>query len=601
MHAGAATLLLVVAAGSIPVAQVTQILEPSQPGDARVLLTLDRPSFFLGEQVLVHYCIENISNRPFSISMGGDSRAATRSQRFRVTVTDAKGRTMPDPDPMRFNLGGLGGEPGIAPGDRWCQSLPLMRYARIDAPGTYSIAVVHDLGWKATKPPEGRVAIDLAMPDERQAERIVNETLALPRELSTVMGQLRRPFQDLSTLHYAVYLPFLVRLVEDRDTRAFSAIGAIPSPDATRALIGLLKHSDKQRAYEASRALAMRLPDPALEGALPGRSPFGNEQEDPRRYLRDASWRPEFGADLRSVATVWLAESDVTMVIQAAVMMQAVGRPNDAPALITALDGALERSLSQPLEKGGYPRPRGAMQELMRTAEVFVARGYRASKVDTPGSAALWLAAFGRGYRPAGWQTEMQALLSHRIPYIRELALTRLPGDAPAELFEAVGRALQSTDLDLQVAAFETIRRVRLDSYKEQLIAVAKTAKDYTFLGRATNALAAISGRMEVLEVMAERLTEPELFPHAVWHLLSAVVEVSDGGTVSGPASAADREALSKRWSAFLSAHRAEIEAGKRFPLSHPAVPVLIPPGWKVTPPGKLSGGESRKPQWRLS
>lgn len=260
LWAGAATLVLVVAAGPIPVAQFRQIPEPLQPGDARVVLTLDRPSFFLGEQVLVHYCIENISNRPFSISIGGDSRAATRSQRFRVTVTDADGRTMPDPDPTRFNLGGLGGEPEIAPGDHWCQSLPLMRYARIDAPGIYSITVVHDLGWRTTRPPEGRVAIDLAMPDERQAERIVNDTLALPREPSAVMGRLQPRFQDLSALHYAVYLPFLVRLVEDRDTRALSAIGAIPSPDATRALIGLLKHSDKQLAYEASRALAMRLP-----------------------------------------------------------------------------------------------------------------------------------------------------------------------------------------------------------------------------------------------------------------------------------------------------------------------------------------------------
>jgi hypothetical protein len=178
-----------------------------------------------------------------------------------------------------------------------------------------------------------------------------------------------------------------------------------------------------------------------------------------------------------------------------------------------------------------------------------------------------------------------RALLSHRIPYIRELALTRLPDDAPAGLFEAVGPALRSWDLDLQMAAFDTIRRAKLTAYKEHLVAVVKTATEFMYLNAAANALHALGGRMEVFEIMAARLTEPDMFNDAVSRLLGVLEIGSYGG---GPVGPTDREALSKRWSAFLVAHRAEIEAGKRFPPSHPAVPDLIPPGWKVTPPGKL-------------
>jgi len=38
---------------------------------------------------------------------------------------------MLDPDPC-FNLGGIGTSPELKSGERWCQSLTLIRYARID-------------------------------------------------------------------------------------------------------------------------------------------------------------------------------------------------------------------------------------------------------------------------------------------------------------------------------------------------------------------------------------------------------------------------------------------------------------------------------------
>src|SRR5438132_154339 len=124
-----------------------QSITPPPPGSARVVLSIDKPTFFVGENVLIHYCLENTSLTPFQFSYGGDSRGASRSLRFKMTVTDEHGATVADPDPTGYNEGGMGAAPTIAPQRHWCQSLQLMRYARIDLPGTYTVQVVHDLGW----------------------------------------------------------------------------------------------------------------------------------------------------------------------------------------------------------------------------------------------------------------------------------------------------------------------------------------------------------------------------------------------------------------------------------------------------------------------
>jgi len=85
----------------------------------------------LGENILLHFCLENQSNESFTFYIGGDYRGGTRSNRFKVSVKDKDGNIMLDPDPG-FNLGGIGTSPVLKSGERWCQLLTLIRYARID-------------------------------------------------------------------------------------------------------------------------------------------------------------------------------------------------------------------------------------------------------------------------------------------------------------------------------------------------------------------------------------------------------------------------------------------------------------------------------------
>src|SRR4030095_10422361 len=339
---------LAVAALGPQLTGLTSVVEPADPSSARVVLSVDKNSFLLGEPVLVLYCVENTSSRPFGVEFGADYRGGSRANRFKLTVTNAAGVKLPDPDPSGYHEGGVSSALSLTSGRNYCESLALMRYARIDEPGTYTILATHDLGWKKTRPPAGPITVTLTMPTTAQAEQVVTSTLALPEledyEMGTGIGRkIVRPRQDFSVLRYPVYLPPLKRLADSGNAKVVWGIGAIPTPDATRALIDLMRHPDSKLALDASRILAMRLPDPALDGKLSRRGPFGNELEDPRRYLRDAGWRDTFASDVRSVAADWLKSGDATHVIQAAFMIEAVGTLADAAPLTAALDGALER------------------------------------------------------------------------------------------------------------------------------------------------------------------------------------------------------------------------------------------------------------------
>src|SRR5262245_60524825 len=93
------------------------------PAGARLTLELDRPRYFLGENVLIHLVVENVGGVPFRVEMGGDYRGANRHLRFTVVATDARGRQVPDPDPHQPCMGGLGYQKEIKPDEKHHESL----------------------------------------------------------------------------------------------------------------------------------------------------------------------------------------------------------------------------------------------------------------------------------------------------------------------------------------------------------------------------------------------------------------------------------------------------------------------------------------------
>src|SRR5687767_4029042 len=86
------------------------------PAEFTVSLTADRTQYVLGENVLVHFRVENTGDKPFAVHHGGDYRGAPRQTRFIVRATPvgaaaaAAGaggaRNAPDPYPIINHFGG---------------------------------------------------------------------------------------------------------------------------------------------------------------------------------------------------------------------------------------------------------------------------------------------------------------------------------------------------------------------------------------------------------------------------------------------------------------------------------------------------------------
>lgn len=561
-----------------------------EAANARVDVVIDR-SFVLGENILVHYCLENTSDAPFSIQVGGDYRGATRALRYKVVVVDGQGRRLVDPDTTGFNFGGMGHAPNVLPHQRWCATLSLPRYARIEEAGTYDVYVTHDLGWPKDEAPVGRGTLHVTAPrDEGEAETIVARMERLPKDPNVSSGKRAEAWADFTMLRYPIYLAPLAKRARAGSVDAVSGIGNIPTREATRALLALVRAGPHDVANAASTWLAMRLPDPALEGKLEKRNPFDDERAEQRRWLVERSWDPALADEVRAQARAMLATGDDAAMRHGAFMIEAVGESADADDVAGALSRAIEKTRTTPREKGIYPTPRGACMELLRAARVLRERKMRPlAKPSTHGELAIWLLAVKAGERPAGWEDEYGLALEHAIPYVRQLALEAAPSPFPPRHVKSVERALASDDVDVKIAAAHVAGREKLVALKPGLLAMVRTTADaYAFRG-AMEASRAVGLRSERFEAAAQRLGAGVGETEDALDVLLGMLEESNGRSGSGAkSSAAERKALEAKWLALLKAKRATIDADKRIPFDDPAVTRdLVPPGFTVHRQGK--------------
>jgi hypothetical protein len=123
-------------------------------------------------------------------------------------------------------------------------------------------------------------------------------------------GEKTPPYPDFTVLRDPVYLPVLLEHAGRKSEQALAGIGSIATPRATEALIRLAGHEDPAFALSAAQTLNMRLPDPQLEGDLPGRNPFFNDHLAVRRWLVNRSWRARMSDDVARLARKFLARTD---------------------------------------------------------------------------------------------------------------------------------------------------------------------------------------------------------------------------------------------------------------------------------------------------
>ncbi len=277
------------------------------PEGAKITLEFDRSEYFLGDNVLAHFVVENTGDEPFKISQGGDYRGAGRSLRFKVTATDEAGHETEDPAPSPMCFGGLMNEPTIKPGGKFTASVPLILYREFEHPGRYTIRVSHDLGWQEQtdgRPrPVAAGTVAFRLPDADQAEKIVARMEHLPADPNVSEGERAPDYADFTALRQPVYLLALLRRAGKGDARALEGIGHMATPEATAALIQLAGERDDEGALDAALTLNSRLPDPQFAGKRPGSGPFDLSQVDNRQRLSQRSWDDKFVPQVRTLAT----------------------------------------------------------------------------------------------------------------------------------------------------------------------------------------------------------------------------------------------------------------------------------------------------------
>jgi len=572
-------LLLTSLLSLLPVAQAQSLFQPSPigpvPDGAKVTLESERTNYFLGENILIHFVLENTSTEPFTANFGGDYRGSSRSLRFIVSAVDENGQLVEDPDPNPMCLGGLGGPQQIKPGEKYIYSLPLMRYRKLINPGRYTITVHHDFGWKEAdnrKLPFGETTLNLQMPDATQAEAVVSIMEKLPTNSGTVMGRRADLYSDFSCLCHPIYLDSLVRRARAGNLRALAGIGGMANTNATAALIELAGDSDPKLALNAALTLNNRLPDPEFKQELPGRGTFRFDALESRRRLSAQAWDDHFAQSVRSLAVKFLRLKETQEIGCGAFMIQATGNASQAPEVITALDRVLDPLVTPRHDAKddilGFPQP---IPELLRAMDVLHKRGFTLDSGALSGNAQimLWFHWLENepGPRPARWLECAKAFGDGNHYPLNETVVRSIPELFLDDCVPLVERAMANRDFGVCRSACEIAGKTRRKEFIKPLLAIAATEPHEWLLRSAGNALQSLNAGYDALEVWAERLVDEAVYPIALDKLQVVIEDLPGSYSGRTDLSREERLELRRQWKTFLATHESELRIGKKYKL----------------------------------
>ncbi|NCA82223.1 MAG: HEAT repeat domain-containing protein [Opitutae bacterium] len=546
------------------------------PAHAVATVATDRDAFFIGENVLLHFTLENAGPEPFVASFGGDSRGARRHLRFKVAAVHEDGSVAEDPFPFSMCFGGLGGPLTLAPGSNYACSLPLLSYCQIDTPGDYSIRVSHDYGWKNGAPPRpvAETRISFRLPTAAQAEQVLARMAALSEDPNATWGRRTQDYADFSCLRHPVYLESLLRRVQAGDRRMLNGLELIPAPEATEALLRLAADPDPDLAFAAALSLAKRLPIPADDPFIPTRGPL--DWLASRRRLAERSWTPGFAPDARAAALRFLDRTNAPAVALGARLICAVGAANDAPALLAALDRAVESAYNPRREPKDnvldFPAP---IPDLVRAIDLLRARGYvPGDPPQNKGQALLYFLAQAKvpPPRPDGWLRWLDIHAeSGKFP-LREAALRSIPAPVPPEALPFIRRGLDDADLGVVRAACTLAGQSGNPEFLRPLLDVVAAEQHEWLLRDASEAAQRLGAGFDLLEIWTDRLGDERLYLLALDSLQTALDVPAGNHSGRTDLSRAERLALRTAWKEFLARHADDLRAGRRFKVDDPAV-----------------------------
>ncbi|TWT97898.1 hypothetical protein Pla108_20520 [Botrimarina colliarenosi] len=603
-----------------PVADYSTSIPKGVPAGAEIHLAADQPTFYLGENILLHYEVKNSGNEPIVVDWGGDYRGSPRLTRVRVIATDEAGQMVKDPTPDPRNLGGFCGRESIKPGGIFYSSVPVMRYCLFDKPGKYTIRVAHDLGWGGGDRGYGKIPnddtrwasaeIELVMPGPDEAEQIVETMLRLPDQAGS-MGEKQTPYVDFTCLRYPVFLPLLQRLIDKGDMRAFGGVALIPTVEATRAIVACLADNDEKVVDAAVSALGRRLPHPSLTDPPARQQGWSEGQRQRQLEMANQTWRDEFAEPIMVYARKALDATPRNgmrdnRMEAAADLAESVAQPEDMPTVVKALDRMLRRSQEVTVET---PLIHGIIPNLQWAAAGILSRGGKApQKPLSPGEIAVYLEALRNSVHIKGqsdkedkehgpalspeFDAYARRWMEHPIAYVQRLAIENLSTPCPEWAIEPLRHRLFARDVGVQYAAVNTVGKTGDASFGPTLLELVRKSDDQWVVPSASDAATDVGvTRDQVLLAWAERLDRPDFENNfrTMNQLVSLIEHQGSGGNGNGPQPTSDERAgLKARWIAFIGRHSEAIRAGRVFKVDDPEIACdLIPSYFDIGVGGK--------------
>lgn len=553
------------------------------PPLVKVTADSDREKYFLGENPLIHLTVENRGRLPIHISAGCDYRGGTRANRFKITVHDIAGHLIADSMPAQVMMGGIGTDRTLKLGETFTISAPLMRYALIENPGTYTIEISHDFGWypaSARPIPTARLSLQFSEPNETQV-RTIFAAASVNNGFPSVNSR-GKSFGDYTCLRFPRYLPLLQSAAIVGNAKAVIAIGHIRGSLATESLLKLAAgsefSSDVRRT--ALEMLADRAPYPAPI------SHYAPQLVVAPDLLREGAWTDALRADtLRLVRELLTTDTDLTP--PSLDLVSAFGTSEDATRILTILDASLAENAPQ----GGLTQSQSqllyksleALRYLQRLGWSIPANPTRASEIY------LTFSLLERGQLPYSAELEELARSNLRHPslIVRRSAYDTLRQPVPNDLLPAVRSDLQRNTRGLRDAVLAYIRRTQDTRLLPDLIDHLKNNRDRQHQDQLISHALALAGPHKIIPILIHQLNQPSIALENLDQLTQLVMDRRPASFNGVKWQQPNFNALQAAWREFYARYEERIIAGQKFSPEDPHVPTTLFGGrydWSSSP-----------------
>jgi hypothetical protein len=589
----------------LKVAVSDRVVDDKATGTPRVTLDHQRNDYFLGENVLIDYRLENAGPGPLRYEKGGFFPGLRRNDGYQVTAlpVDGAGKPIGPPaetfaDPEESREGPLASWK-LAPGEAYVQTLYLPRYVRLEKPGRYSIRIANvDRLNPKTRFSAGETVITLKEPTPTDARTIYQRMKKLPRQPVAGIGENSKvEIADFQALLAPVYVPVLREHAMEGDRDALDGLGKMCTARANAALIEAVDRAAAKDELDFALAAyhqASGLPNPRF---YPGFYPAGFKADSPDciagRALVERVWRPEFVDPLRRLAARLARDPKPVGLAEIEEICADVGTPNDMPNVMLGYTKAIELTWTMPPETHQYPRPRGVAYGYPIAVRMLLKRGAKVpTDPKTPGETGAYLVAlrWQNDFRPADWAEQLVRWLDHPIPYVRELVLEWVPEPVPPAVLDRLPRLLAGNSGDLQIAACRLAQKHPREAFRDPLLKILRQGRaskaeylleEYLLNAAVDAARANGITRDQLAEIWPSRIDPSDLGVAGMRRLLHTAIDYDGAEGSPGGLSPKDTAAATTRWKRFIDEHRKELREGHRFKLGDPEItPDLFPPGF---------------------